>query len=117
MSNMHFLITVVSFFYFGWWARGLLMKSRFSEDPDHFINILQKIKEINELEQLELKKEGTELSIERVGNTLYAYVKDTGQFIAQGPSLEELLNSAQDRFPDRKFFGKIDKDNPAKELA
>ena len=102
----------------GWHLRGITLLSRFGSDPQHFIDILEKIKEINQLEaEGKLVTDGTELSVERVGNVLYAYSKDSGQFIAQGPDLTTLLNEAHARFPDRKFFGEIKVDNPAKEIA
>ena len=103
----------------GWVARGIIMLARFGTDPEHFIEILQKIKEINDKEQIEGKEQaiGTELAIERVGNELYAYAKDTNQFIAQGSNLDKLMEEAKKRFPDRRFFGVISKDNSAKELA
>jgi hypothetical protein len=64
-----------------------------------------------------LAQTGTEMSIERVGNMLYAYAKDTGQFLAQAPTLPELIKNTELRYPGKKFFGTIAKDDSAKELA
>jgi len=113
------LVTVVIAMWAGWHFRGIVILAKFSTDPDHFINILKQIKELNEKERKEVvdEKVGTELAIERHGNTLYAFAKDNDQFIAQGPSLDALLEDAKKRFPNRKFFGVIAKDDPAKELA
>ena len=120
--DMDFITVLVIAFvamWVGWVARGIIMLARFGTDPEHFIEILQKIKEINDKEQIEGKEQaiGTELAIERVGNELYAYAKDTNQFIAQGSNLDKLMEEAKKRFPDRRFFGVISKDNSAKELA
>jgi hypothetical protein len=50
---------------------------------------------------------GVELFIEKVNGHLYAYSKATNQFIAQGDTLEALLESAHSRFPGKTFFGDI----------
>ena len=114
-------VLVIAFvaMWIGWIARGVVILAKFGTDPEHFINILQQIKEINDQEASEAteSKIGTELAIERVGNTLYAYTKGTNQFVAQGGNLDALMEEATKRFPDRRFFGVISKDNSTKELA
>lgn len=100
----------------GWHVRGIVFMAVLSEDPDRIMNILKQIKAIN-VEERKEESDDTELFIERVGNTLYAYIKDTNQFVAQGNDLTDVLDTAHKRFPTRKFFGKIGSDNPAKELA
>lgn len=113
-----YIIVAVVAMWLGWHARGVVFMAIISEEPERMIDILKQIKNINEKEQRgEVVTEGTELFIERVNNHLYAYVKDTNQFVAQGPDLKSLLDEAHKRFPTRKFFGEIAKDNPAKELA
>lgn len=119
MDLISTLVIVVIAMWAGWHLRGIILLARFSSDPQHFINILQQIKKINEQETKEETSDssGTELAIERHGDMLYAFIKDTDQFVAQGPSLAEVLNEAEKRYPNRKFFGNISKDNPAKELV
>lgn len=113
------LILVVIAFYAGWYARGATLLARFANDPEHFINILKQIKNINDQEDLEAHEtaNGTELRIERHGEVLYAFTKSTNEFIAQGPTLPDLLDEAQKRFPGKKFFGYISKEDSAKELV
>lgn len=82
-------------------------------DPTEFTNVIKSKHDI----KTESKEEGTELVVERHGGMLYAFAKDTDQFIAQGSSLHILLEEAAKRFPGRKFFGEIAKENPAKELV
>ena len=105
--------------FIGWHLRGLTILSRLSNDPDHFIKILEEIRKINEKEDKESTQStiGTELTIERHGEVLYAFTKDTKDFIAQGPTLPDLIEAAQKRFPGRKFFGYISKEDSAKELV
>jgi hypothetical protein len=50
---------------------------------------------------------GVEMSVEQVGDVVYAYAKTTGKFIAQGNTIEELLSSAHNRFPGQTFFGDL----------
>jgi hypothetical protein len=95
--------------------------------PEHLERLIKLAKEDNlspsdltnvlKEEATEEAKDGTELAIERHGDMLYAFAKNTDQFIAQGSNLDILLAEASKRFPDRRFFGNITSDNPAKELA
>lgn len=119
-----FVVSIIGFIA-GWHMRAIALIKSMSDNPEHFIKLLEKVKEINDehdrnmakLKQGEPIPEGEELFIERVGNMLYAYAKETNQFIAQGPSLDALMNQAQEKFPNRKFFGTIKKDSSAKELV
>ena len=52
----------------------------------------------------------TELEIERVGSMMYAYDKLTGQFLAQGNTIKEVLDAYQKRFPNRKLSSLVPKD-------
>ena len=106
-------------FWLGWKLRGILLMVKIGSNPEYFMDVLKQIKKLNDEEAMEKAVEttGTELEIERHGDMLYAFAKETNQFIAQAPDLDKLLDEAKKRFPDRKFFGVIDADNPAKELA
>ena len=105
-------------FIIGWNLRGVVILANLAKDPQKFIKMLNQIEKINEAEANgEEIPDGTELTIERVGNTLYAYAKETNQFIAQGPDLSSVIEEAQKRFPGKKFFGLIPHGDPAKELV
>ena len=80
-------------------------------------SLADQLKNARDAQELVVKQSGTEMSIERVGDVLYAYAKDTGQFLAQGSTLTDLISATEKRFPGQKFFGTIAKDNSAKELA
>lgn len=54
-----------------------------------------------------VKTKGVELEIEHVGGHFYAYAKINNQFIAQGETLEKLLETAHKRFPGKVFFGDL----------
>lgn len=105
-------------FWLGWHARGIIFLANIAQNPEKVIKMLEEIKRINDSDIKEVVgNKGTELSIEKVGNDLYAYAKDTNQFVAQGSDLKSLLESAHKRFPGRVFFGNIPEDNPAKDLV
>jgi spore cortex formation protein SpoVR/YcgB (stage V sporulation) len=116
---MELLIIAGIAFWAGWFFRGAVLLARFSDNPEHFIDILEKIKKVNEEIKQETveKKLGTELSIERHGEMLYAFIKGTDQFVAQGTDIDSVLAEAKKRFPGRKFFGIIPHGESAKEIV
>jgi len=119
--NMEFLLYSIAFgvgIWLGWHTRGIVFLYNISEHPDKIIESLEKIKKINDGEEPdEGTKVGTEIKIERIGDVLYAFAKEDDEFIAQGPTLSDLLEQAQKRFPGRKFFGNIPNGDSAKELV
>jgi hypothetical protein len=113
-------VAAVVGYFVGYHMRAIMLIKGMSEDPDHFIRLLEKVKKINDEHDEEMDKlvsDGTELNIERVGNMFYAYIKGTNQFIAQGASVDALMDQAKLRHPDRKFFGTIAKEDSTKELV
>lgn len=93
-----------------------------SNDPNTFLKMAEQIKKIEEANtQAELdaidSNTGTEITVEIVGDQLYAYVKDTDQFLGQAKDLNTLLKTVNERFPGQGFFGTISSDDPAKELV
>lgn len=127
MEELIILVAVAAIvgFFVGYHMRAIMLIKGMSEDPDHFIRLLEQVKKINDEHDEEMAKlrgtqptaSGTELAIERVGNMFYAYTKDTNQFIAQGNSIDALMDQAKQRHPDRKFFGTIAKEDSTKELV
>ena len=118
MDIIIYSVIAAGAFIIGWNLRGVVILANLAKDPQKFIKMLNQIEKINEAEANgEEIPDGTELTIERVGNTLYAYAKETNQFIAQGPDLSSVIEEAQKRFPGKKFFGLIPHGDPAKELV
>jgi hypothetical protein len=116
------VVAAIIGYFVGYHMRAIMLIKGMSEDPDHFIRMLEQVKKINsefdnEKALLEQGVDGTELSIEREGNMFYAYTKDTNQFIAQGVTMDALMEQAKLRHPDRKFFGTISKEDSTKELV
>lgn len=114
------LMALVAGFWAGWRLRGAIFYWTVAEHPEKFAEALMELQRLQQQpdDGAKPQQDGrVELSVERVGNQLYAYTKQGDEFIAQGPNLETLLELAHQRFPDRAFFGTIDSDSPAKELA
>ena len=116
------VVAAIIGYFVGYHMRAIMLIRGMSENPDHFIRLLEQVKKINsefdsEKALLEQSVDGTELSIEREGNMFYAYTKDTNQYIAQGVTMDALMEQAKLRHPDRKFFGTISKEDSTKELV
>jgi hypothetical protein len=108
MEFVAYIAVAVIAAYVGWFARGMAMIANLARDPDHIIKMLEQIKKINqeEAEGNTLADGGVEIEPEQVGNMWYAYVKETGQFLAQGQSLEDVLKAVADRYPGKTFWCK-----------
>ena len=109
----------------GAFVKGIEVIQNLARNPQKTVEMLEELKKIQdaktieELNKLEEAKEadGKEMLIERVGDQLYAYAKDTGQFLGQGPNFDAVADVVSKRFPGQKFFGTISADDPAKELV
>jgi hypothetical protein len=108
MEFIAYIVIAVMAAYVGWFARGVVMLSNLARDPDRVIKMLEQVKKINQEEELGNTKAdgGIEVQPEQVGNVWYAYAKESGQFLAQGSSLEDAVKAAADRFPEKTFWYK-----------
>jgi hypothetical protein len=93
----------------GWHLRGVALLIKLSRDPRATIELLEQLKEINDEENTEPAIKGKnanwiEVKAEQVGQMVYAYAKDTNQFLGQGSSIEEAVKSAQARYPAKTFW-------------
>ena len=70
-----------------------------------FKEFIKEQKEIAEKEEEE--GPAVQLAVEQIGDVFYGYAKHVGTFISQGSSLEEVIERAQKRFPNRRFIGEI----------
>jgi hypothetical protein len=104
MEYFIYLIIAVVAYLVGWHARGIIFLANISERPDHMIKMLEKIKEINEAEQLGLPDDAIEVQTENVNDLVYAYNKVTGEFLAQAQNLHQVMLLAASRYPGKKFW-------------
>lgn len=109
-----YLVVVFFAFWLGWKIRGVIMLAAMSEHPEKIIKMLEEIKTINKNETVPVGPNSVEVEPAHVGATWYAYAKETGQFLAQGATLEEALKSASLRFPNKTFWCETLKSNLTK---
>jgi hypothetical protein len=100
----------------GWHLRGVALLIKLSRDPRATIELLEQLKEINDEEEATGPIKGKnanwiEVKAEQVGQMVYAYAKDTNQFLGQGASIEEAVKSAQARYPAKVFWWDEPKQN------
>lgn len=125
-----YAIVAVMAFRIGYWAHEkyfLWIMFTHPERLEHALKMMEKVKNLDEAvlantdqtaeELIADLENGQELVIERQADLLYAYDKVTRAFIAQGTSLEQVFEHAAKRFPHKKFFGEITRDNQAKEVV
>ena len=104
MEYFIYLVIAVVSYWIGWHVRGIIFLANISERPDHMIKMLQKIKEINDSEELGLPDGAIEVQTEHVNDSVYAYNKLTGEFLAQAQNLHQVMTEAAKRFPGKKFW-------------
>ena len=99
------VVVAVIAFWVGWHARGFSFLTAISQNPDHVIGLLQKIKEINaEVEDSGMPADAIPMKIEEVNGQVYAYNKITGEFLAQAHNLHHVMVEVAERFPGKKFW-------------
>ena len=66
---------------------------------------MQEEKRESRIQELAEKIQGTfiEATVERIGDIFYMHNKETGEFLAQGNTSDELSENLRSRFPDKRF--------------
>ena len=66
---------------------------------------MQEEKQESRIHQLAEKIQGTfvEATVEKIGDIFYMHNKETGEFLAQGNTSDELSENLRSRFPDKRF--------------
>ena len=90
----------------GYWWRGIMVLYKLSRDPRAAIKMLEELREIQEHEakgtpinETRFGK-GIEINVETMKGIHYLFIKETNQFVGQGPDLEKALLEANKRYPD-----------------
>jgi hypothetical protein len=104
MEYFIYIVIAVIAYWIGWHARGIIFLANISERPDHMIKMLEKIKEINDSEEVGLPEDAIEVEAEHVNGMVYAYNKASGEFLAQAQNLHQVMTLAAQRFPGKKFW-------------
>lgn len=102
-------------FYVGWVFRGVVIITNLARDPQRMIKMLEEIKQLN-LEEAQgiaaidakansqKRMEGVELELEVLKGYCYLYIKDNGEFVGQGPNIDQAMAMAKERFPTKTFW-------------
>lgn len=77
--------------------------------PDEIAKIAKKFSR----EEDQRQQQAETMEVERHGDQIYVYTK-SGEFLAQGLTLEDCLTRIEHRFPDRKFKGHLSKEQADK---
>ena len=66
---------------------------------------MKKEQQESRIHELAEKIQGTfiEATVEKIGDIFYVHNKETGEFLAQGESPEELSDALRTRFPEKRF--------------
>jgi len=104
MEYFVYLVIAAVAYWIGWHARGIVFLANISERPDHMIKMLEKIKEINDSEEVGLPEDAIEVEAEHVNGMVYAYNKASGEFLAQAQNLHQVMVLAANRYPGKKFW-------------
>ncbi len=92
----------------GFWTgmrwQAIRIAQRMVEDPGR---IRAALREIEQLQREEDSAGSETVRVESVHGQIYVYVDSTDEFLAQGSTLEEVLDRISKRFPNRKFQGLI----------
>lgn len=102
------ILIICSAFLLGWWLNKIATLNRILKDPDKFIELLNKYKDVkDEADDAEVVRG---IEVERHGAQLYLFCKTSGEFLAQGETLQEALDRVEKRFPNQSFKGLLSKE-------
>lgn len=92
------------FYNVGSHVRAFQIMQNLSKNPDAFIEMVNKIKDINESIEIGMPEDAIEVKTEQVNDLVFAYNKTTGEFLAQAQNLHQVMLLAASRYPGKKFW-------------
>ena len=82
--------------------------TKVSKDPDSMIDLLTQLKtelaRLKIIEENNLPEDAIEVIIEQGNDTVFAYNKATGEFLAQAHNLHHVMVAVSERFPGKRFW-------------
>ena len=82
--------------------------TKVSKDPDSMIDLLTQLKtelaRLKIIEENNLPEDAIEVIIEQGNDTVFAYNKATGEFLAQAHNLHHVMVAVSERFPGQRFW-------------
>ena len=104
LDLLPYIVIAIVFYNIGSHVRAFQISINLSKDPDKFIALINKIKDLNELEELDTPVDAIEVTTEKVNDLIFAYNKATGEFLAQAHNLQQVMVLAAARYPGKKFW-------------
>jgi hypothetical protein len=92
------------FYNIGSHVRTFQIMQNLAKRPDDFIQMVNKIKDINQSIEVGMPEDAIEVKTERVNESVFAYDKTTGEFLAQAHNLHHVMVAVAERFPGKKFW-------------
>jgi hypothetical protein len=99
-----YVIVAFVAYHIGSYVRTFQIMMNLSKDPQRFIDMVSKIKEINESVEDGMPEDAIEVKTEQVNDLVFAYNKTTGEFLAQAGNLHQVMTLAAARYPGKKFW-------------
>jgi hypothetical protein len=94
-------------FMLGYWFANYRLIARLLSNPDGVIKLLEKYKREDSMAD---EADPKPIRVERHANVLYVFNAETNEFLAQGTTLQEALETVKKRFPDTNFKGHMSKE-------
>jgi hypothetical protein len=99
------LLIIILAFWLGWKLRGFWMVIALAARPELLAEVARQAKNIADGH---VDGPSRQIRAEQVGDCVFLYAEDTGEFLAQGTSLDLALATVKLRFPNQEFHGHID---------
>jgi hypothetical protein len=104
LEFLPYVAVAVIFYNIGSYIRTFQIMQNLAKRPDDFIQMVNKIKEINDSIEIGMPEDAIEVKTELVNDSIYAYDKLTGEFLAQAQNLHQAMLLAAARYPGKKFW-------------
>ena len=104
LEFLPYMAIAVIFYNIGSHVRAFQIMQNLAKRPDDFIQMINKIKEINESIEDGMPEDAIEVKTEQVNDLVFAYNKTTGEFLAQAQNLHQVMLLAASRYPGKKFW-------------
>ena len=98
------LLIVALAFWLGWKLRGFWMVIALAARPELLAEVARQAKNIADGH---VDSESRQIRVEQVGDSVFLYAEDTGEFLAQGTTLDIALDTIKLRFPNEDFHGHV----------
>jgi len=104
LEFLPFVAVAVVFYNIGSHVRAFQIMQKLASEPEKFIHLINKIKEINDAEDDSMPEDAVEVQTEQVNDLVFAYNKATGEFLAQAQNLHQVMLETAKRYPGKKFW-------------